>query len=343
MFVKHRSKPFELLSLEALFRRLKEPYRRNEVLLGEYKKFLAGYRGEKKVDYKLSLYPHNNFHIFQSLRLNNFSHYFQIDTLILTNNFICILEIKNIKGTLRYDSLQKQFIQIVEGKEKGYKDPILQAEAQKRNLAFWLENRNIHIPIETVVVSSNESTIIENLQQDPESYEKLIHSESLPLQLDKIQTKYTKRYLDKKKLMKTSSLLLSHHVDHKPSLLKKYGVTDNHLIHGVACPECGHYPMQRMYKKWLCPKCLQPDFTAHRQVVLSYFLLEKDTITNQECRRLLHIESPKTAYLLLNSMNLKQKGTTSARKYYAPRLEEFPQDLYVSIGERSIFSSGANW
>lgn len=324
--VKSRKKTHVLLSYEALFRFLKEPYRGNKVINDNYQRFLAGFIGEKNVDYKLSIYPQSDFLIFQDLRLNNHLHFFQIDTLVLSRKFILILEIKNMKDELIYDSQQKQFIQVSEGKRIAYKDPILQAKTQKRHLEFWLRKHNIQVPIETIVVSSNPSTIITNIHQDPDIYNKLIHSESLQIYLDEFIKKYPNPCINRSTLKSLSNLFLTNHKPQVSNLIQKFQINKNHLIQGVPCPNCNSYPMGRTYKKWYCSSCNYSDHQAHQRVILDYFLLFKNTISNRECRELLQIKSPNTSYFALKSMNLMQTGNNSGRKYLSPSINNFPQD-----------------
>ncbi|MBP2257388.1 nuclease-related domain-containing protein [Virgibacillus alimentarius] len=335
MIVKQRKKPHIILAYEALFRRLKERYRQNEVINESYQKFNAGYRGEKNVDYQISLYPHENFFIFHDLRLGIHSHYFQLDTLILTRNFICILEIKNLKGKLNYDTEQQQLTQETDGKIIRYKDPIQQVELQKRNLEFWLHrNRYFNLPIETLVIMSNPSTIITNIHKDPTFFNKWIHAESIHFFLDNLESKYTNVVLNKDQLKKLNHLLLKGNTPLTPNLFEKYNISNRHLIDGIPCPQCNYYPMVRQYKKWSCPKCANQDSKAHERAILDYFLLYKDTITNKECRNLLQLASPRSAYNILKSMELKQTGKNKARKYHAPI--DFPMDSVFPLKYKSI-------
>ncbi|WP_176555859.1 nuclease-related domain-containing protein [Virgibacillus ndiopensis] len=336
MFGNYRTKPYVILCYEALFRSLKEKYRTNETLYADFNRYYAGFRGEKEVDYKLALYPHKDFIILHDIRLKIFNNYFQIDTLILTKKFICILEIKNISGELEYDPVLHQLIQKKGENEKGYKDPILQAKAQKENLKTWFQKLNINVPIETLAIISNPATIVRIKDGDTMIYNKLIHTESLHEQLDRLNEKYKEDVLNKSTLKKISNAILMENDPYKPNLLKTYNVYKRHLIIGIPCYNCQHSPMNRSLKKWFCPKCSTVDYKAHERKILDYFLLYKDTITNNECRNLLQTTSPKTAYTILSSMNLKYSGKNSGRKYHAPFLRDFPQDANFLNKNRSI-------
>ncbi|WP_234028499.1 nuclease-related domain-containing protein [Lentibacillus sp. Marseille-P4043] len=332
-----RKKPSVILCYEALFRNLKERYRTNRKLIEDYNRFNAGYYGEKEVDYNLSIYPHKDFFIFHNIRLKNHNNSFQIDTLILSKNFICILEIKNLAGELEYDAELNQLIQKNGDKITAIKDPVLQAETQKMHLKAWLQRLGITIPIETLVVISNPSTIFRIKQNDPGIYKKIIRTESLHLHLDEINKKYTKNILNKSQIKMISDSIITNNNPHHPDLIRRYNIQDHHLIKGVSCPSCAYYPMIRLYKKWSCPKCSTTEHSAHERIILDYFLLYNNTITNKQCRDLLQIESPKSIYVILKSMNLKYTGKNSARKYLAPYVNDFPQNSDFPGKFKSIF------
>lgn len=337
MIMKQRTKPYNVLSYEALFRQLQENYRRNGVINSDYQSYYAGYRGETSVDYKLKIIPHKHYLYYFGLRLNNHSLFFQMDTLILTKKFICILEIKNYKERLIYDSDQKQLIQVVDNKEICYKDPILQAETQKMNLNYWLETRGItNIPIETLVISANPSTIISNLQNNPAFYKTFIHAEGLPFRLQEIDANYSKEILNQTTYKKLNDLLLKGDLPLKSNLIEKYGVTDKHFIKGVICTKCFGSPMTYNYGKWHCRSCQHSDKKAHERRIYDYFLLKKDTITNRECRELLQIKSPKVMNKFLKSMSLKRTGNTSATKYHAPQKKDYPQQSSFPNSRKSV-------
>lgn len=335
MQLNYRLKPYSVLTFEALFRRLKPKHRTNDTLNGRFAAESAGYSGEKNVDYKLSLYPHNGSIVIQGPRLKNGAHPFQIDTLILTQNFFCILEIKNIKGELEYDSDFQQWMQKVGDEIKGYKNPIYQAEAQKRHLEALLNGMGIHnVPIEYLVVISNPSTILRNSQGDQEVFDKIIHTESLPIYLDKMVNKYKTEAISRDTMKKVNNYIMKNQTPLQPQLIKNYNLKEHHFIKGVTCPNCQHNPMIRSKRTWLCQQCSTTDKNAHKQTILDYFLLHKPTITNRECKELLQLDSARVAYNLLKSMDLKYSGKTRGRYYFSPRIEDFPQDSFAITQEK---------
>lgn len=324
--IKHRKKTHELLTYEALFRWILPQYRQHKTIVSEYKREKAGYDGERNVDYKIATYPQKDFFVLQGIRLQNPPFYFQIDTLILSKRVLFILEIKNKQGTFRYDSKQGQLTQEVSGQTKSYKDPILQAEAQKTNMQIWLERRGFfNIPIETLVVVAYPSTIIENIWDDPDVYNKIIHNESLHHHLDRLNHNYTENITTNTQLKKLSHTLLQEDSPLRVNILQDLNIKEKHLIKGIPCEKCGQHPMSRLYKKWRCPNCFATSFKAHERKILDYFLFHGTAITNKKCRNLLQINSPKTAQTILNSMHLQQEGQNRGRKYLSPGINDFPQ------------------
>jgi hypothetical protein len=111
---------------EALLRELPPDHKKRPEIQYSLRKNLAGYRGEKELDYHFSFLPDESFLIFNDLRLPrslNPQRFFQMDTLLLSPQFIVLIESKNIYGHLFFDSHTKQVIRTFDGKKEGF--PIL--------------------------------------------------------------------------------------------------------------------------------------------------------------------------------------------------------------------------
>lgn len=332
-----RTKPYVMLCYEALFRWLQPHLRENKILQEEYANYRAGYMGEKNADYIVMSYPHKNAYFFQGIRLKLGPYHFQIDTLMITPAFILIIEIKNLRGELLYNPSTQQLIQIDGDQKKSQKNPILQAEAQKRQLMLWLQHFGIPpIPIETISVSANPSSII-TYSDDTFTPKKFIQVESLPTLFDTLYQTYTKKVYDPVSMQNLNRKLLSENTQYKPDLIRQFDISERHLVKGLVCMNCNRYPLEYKFRKWKCKYCGKIDTDSYKQKIFDYFLLFEPTITNRVCREILQISSPKTARHLLYSLNLKYTGKNYARKYHSPSLEEFPQDSYVPIRKRSIF------
>jgi hypothetical protein len=174
---KARKIPIKILMLEALNRRSSINHPEKINIKEELSKSYAGFRGEQSNDYHLEFINKKTHYIFQDMRLPGIEDtHFQIDNLLLTQSYYIILEVKNIKGTLLFDKKFKQLIQIVDNKEIGLTDPVLQVNKQRSQLEYWIKkNKFEEIPILTLIIISHSSTIIKSTPDYKEVYEIVVH------------------------------------------------------------------------------------------------------------------------------------------------------------------------
>ncbi|MBO1913190.1 NERD domain-containing protein, partial [Microvirga sp. 3-52] len=88
----------------------------------------------------------------------------QLDTLILTRKRIILLEIKKYAGTVIFDVESGKTMKVSMNGEVEKFDCILhQLDRAAHGLKSWLEKRQVHIPIEPILVMANQRTIIEEI------------------------------------------------------------------------------------------------------------------------------------------------------------------------------------
>lgn len=337
--VKYRKKPGILLCYEALFRNLKKQYRNHRTLNESYNRYRAGYHGEMEVDYHLKQFPHDKCFVLHNIRLQIRNIYFQIDTLIISENTIIILEVKNLSGVIEYDSELYQLVQYNRDKKTALQDPILQTEIQKTHLQSWLQQFNLSIPIDYLVVSSNPSTIINIKQNDPAIYQKLIRIESLHLHLNKLIEKYPVSALAPRQIKKMTNSIVKEDVPLHPNLIKRFNIQERHLKRSISCPTCRQPTMLYTQKKWRCQECNTTAKNVHERYILDHFLLVSNVITNGQCRKLLHINSQRVVYNFLQTMGLAYKGDNKGRVYLAPKMDDYPQESDFPGKHTSILDS----
>lgn len=320
MIAKKRTTPLQLYALESLISRMRQKHKKRSDIEGDLTKRKTGFKGELALDYELGKLQGNNYYIFQDLRLKSGHLYFQLDTLLLTKHFGLILEIKNIKGTLFFDNEFGQMIRTYEDKEEGFKDPLIQAGAQRSLLREFLkENKLETIPIEYFIVISHASTILKSSQGYHDAKERVFHADHLIQKIASLQKKYKNIQVKKSKLDEIKQKLLSSHSPLLSTPLEYYQITKEEILPGVHCPSCSHLGMERIYGKWPCPKCKFTSVTAHEQAIIDYLLLLNPTISNSQCRKFLGLKSRKSAHIILNRMNLEKTGTNKGTVY---RLKE---------------------
>ncbi|MGM0876413.1 MAG: nuclease-related domain-containing protein [Bacillota bacterium] len=318
MIIKPRKYPLNIKKLEALQRRLLADHPKFEFIKESLAKRIAGYKGEQSLDYHLGFLAEHQYHILHDVRLFDGTHYFQLDTVILSKKFILILEVKNFAGTLYFDSNFSQLIRIQDEKKESFPDPILQVERQSNQLRKWLRLvKHPNLPVESLVVISTPRTMLETTPQNEKIYKKVIHSAKLPFAISSFDQDYEKKkYLSEKQLLQLSQQMVTNHTPLNIDILAQYKIPKEDILKGVICSNCEYLPLEIRKGKWICPKCSFVLKDAHLSALEDYSLLIDSTITNQEMRDFLNIQSRSVANKLLYSMKLESSGTNKGRVYF---------------------------
>ena len=144
MIIKERGVPLSIRTLEALGRRISPNHPSFQLIKSDLTKRKAGLRGEQSLDYYLNEPALDHYSIFHDIRLSVHGHPFQIDTLMLTNQFVLILEVKNISGTLHFDQKFNQLIRTTsDGREEGFPDPFSQVSQLAKTTSRLASHRKI--------------------------------------------------------------------------------------------------------------------------------------------------------------------------------------------------------
>ncbi len=313
MIVKKRAVPRKLQVLEALIRRLPASHSKFPSIKEDYTKRIAGFHGEKQIDFHLTSLPPDSFSIFHDLRLPYKQHFFQMDSLLLSKKFAVILEIKNVTGTLLFDQTFNQLIRTTDGKEEGFQSPLVQVESQRRKLLeYFQQNKLPLLPTESFIVVSNPRTIIKASGNIEDISRKAIHSEYLTEKLNEVKSHYAKSPSYSLEKMRIS--LLDSHIEEQVNAYTFKGIRKSEIRTGVQCPDCKTFDMERVHSKWICSYCKSESRDAHLQAIADYMLLFTPFITNHACQQFLHIDRHTAKRLL--SKNFSAKGYSNQRKYY---------------------------
>lgn len=249
MIVKKREIPRRILQLQALLGRLPVGHPKFNEFKEQLSKRLAGYKGEKAIDYQLSGVLEKELFIFNDLRLKDSEKYFQIDSLILARSYIILLEIKNIKGTIYLDSKFHQLIRSLDGVETAFQDPITQSLRHKEQMQNWLKKHSFSdIPVIPLVVISNSNTLIRTASNDLNHLsDKIVNALFLPTKLQKIHQLYKRPVLTEKEIKKLLRQIKKGHIEEKFSILESFSLNEGDIQKGVKCPKCNSLPMTRIY------------------------------------------------------------------------------------------------
>ncbi|MGY4688902.1 nuclease-related domain-containing protein [Salibacterium sp. K-3] len=219
MIRKHRTTPDILKKLDILQRRLPDPHPKRDQVKQEARRYGAGYRGEKAIDYHLS-FLHPPYLLLHDLRLSVRSSHFQMDTLLLTPSFSLIIEVKNLTGTLIFDEHRYQMTRTLHGEEEGFPDPRLQVHRHKLQLEEWLKHHSLVLPpIHTLVVISFPTTIIQAASTN------VIHAAQLPYDIEELKNKEAKTTMPFHRLQTAADRLIQECRPKEVDILAEFGLT----------------------------------------------------------------------------------------------------------------------
>lgn len=316
MIKKERAAPIIIFKLEALLRRLKPGHPSREKIADELARRQAGVRGEKKLDYFVQNLPlSKEGYVFHDLRLpiTNMA-YFQMDTLIVTPQFLLVFEGKNISGELSIEL--NQLVRTIEEKVDVFPNPILQAENQLLNLHTLLMKHSIPCPpSDYYVVIANPHSIIKHNPHYPAVSNKVIRPAAIRNKVYLMSKKSKRSILDKRELSNLSRILLKLHTPEEPDVLSRYKIDSNDIVRGGYCESCKQFSVKRINRFWTCTQCQIIGNYAMFQALWDYRLLMGKTITNRKFREFLMIDSIDMASNMLRRLKFPSTGKFKSTEY----------------------------
>lgn len=310
MTVKERDIPWKLQQLRALERRM-NPF--SAKLREELNVYEAGYRGEQNLNYHLSFLDGEAYHVLHDLRLRGENgYYFQIDCLVITPHVLVIVEVKNLVGRFQFRDDLGQIVRVWRDEEVVMPNPLNQIRRQQSQLSGWLLKHGYPLlPIESVLVFAHPSTIIHATEEGKHSLSRVIHAEGIVARLERISKKFShngRKQMQSSISLKLAEKLIQSNTPLYSSILESYNLRPQSLIKGVSCPHCNKPHMIRHSNsgRWTCKHCNKHSKTAYVQALEDYYLLIKPTISNQELRDYLQIDSNAVAYQLLKKLDVKR-------------------------------------
>ncbi|WP_380711145.1 nuclease-related domain-containing protein [Salibacterium salarium] len=320
MIIKPRTMPLILQKLKILERRLPAHHPAFSDIKRDAARWTAGYKGEKSIDYPLTFLPAKDCFILHDIRLYDGTHFFQMDTIILSPVCLFILEVKNMAGTLIFDPNFNQFIRKYEEKEEAFQHPLIQVNRHRSQLMNWLVSYgHAPLPIETLVVIGNTHSVLKKTNRNDTIHEKVVHSPLLPNKIFQLMDQYKTNSVAKVQLKTISDALKRSHMESNEDILKRHHIKRLEVLSGVICPSCFSRPMERKHGRWKCSHCNHLSKTAHLEALDDYSLLFSSFISNRQAQQFLHISSEDVTKRLLKSLNTTHKGENRGRKYLIPR------------------------
>lgn len=321
MIVKEAVESIKIKKLRYILKRFPHDHPLRNEIESDMIRSITGYKGEKSLNFHLELLPKDDTYIFHDLRIPFGSSHFQIDILILTTSFFLIIEVKHMSGTIIFDQEFHQLIRIYKGIEEMFPDPVSQLYRQTFLLKEWLKLQKFPtVPIKSLVIISNPNTRIKTTPESTDISGVVTHSSNLLARFHDYQDNQKKEFVSKKDIKKLSRLLLKHHSQNSPDLFKKFSITKEDLLKGIACPECSILSMVRAKRKWFCLKCGHSSNKAHVEALKEYAYLVNPFITIHECCEFFQVPSRYVVKYLLNSLDLTTTQVGKHKIYYLDNL-----------------------
>ena len=175
-----------LKGIPRLIARLHPDHRKLQFLKDCHYRINAGYSGECNVDTYIERTQITHLtKIFTDVHLRISPTFtFQIDTLIITESYVLIVEVKNLKDTVRFVQNPPHLEQTFETGTVTILDcPIHQIESNKSNLDEWFRQHGIHLKTFGLLVLANQKTKVRDAPPDFP----IIYKKQIPFYLQKLQ------------------------------------------------------------------------------------------------------------------------------------------------------------
>ncbi len=309
----HREKPEMLKALPRLLARMHPHNPHYKKMLDMLYRTEAGFAGEIKVDkYLESIDFPQPVQILTDVELSIHPKYsIQIDTLILTPSYAFILEIKNIAGTLTYISNPPHFERTHEDKKTVVIGcPIMQLNNNREGFDMWLKKNDFPIQSTGMIVMANSNTSVKNAPHDMP----IIYAKHLPLYFRKM--KQEKAHLNRKEYYALIEKLKHAQQRYNPyPLCQKNGIDHSSIHRGFICTSCTTSLVRMNHLTWNCPTCNEKTKHPFAEGLQDWFMLIKNTISNEECRDFFQLKDKYAANYILKSFHLKRQGKSKATEY----------------------------
>lgn len=311
MIAKPFAKTRHAEALIALTRRLRKTHPKYTQIRDDMMQKNAGDFGEEAVMRELEKLklPHK-FYIFHNVSLYAETN-FQMDILLISPYYALILEVKNITGEIEITTNPSMLVYTKpNGEKKSINSPVPQLEDYIYQLSQLFQHHKINIPIYAAVTFAFAKSYVKKVPTDTV----FLLTNELRRFIRSINTE--KPILSEAELDKVKNWLLRKNNEYNPLPLSKHYAIDPHdIVTGVECPNCGYIGMKKITRNWACPNCRKFSKDAHEKTLKDYFLIYKETINNQECRRFFHLQDKHDATRILMNPKLIKSGKSRSTKY----------------------------
>lgn len=304
-----RRYPIYLYALERAVERVKMP-ELNEVREELYRQ-QAGYFGEIASD-KYVRRTRIPGIVFTDIQIEAApGEFIQIDTLILTQRAIWLIEAKKYKGALRYLHAPKRIERTErDGSVMVFPCPIVQLESQMHALKGWLDAQGIDLPVFGTVAFASTNRW-EGLPEEAP----IIPVREIPAYLEGTYRELNDCLTPEAFGQIAEKLGLQKNLLVWEPVCKRLGINANRLKRGFLCPDCHTQLTRATERTGHCKNCDRNVKTDYAQLILDWFLLIHPTLNNAQLRAFAKLKTKQAASRILNRYELLIIGASTGTTY----------------------------
>ncbi|QQK77010.1 NERD domain-containing protein [Salicibibacter cibarius] len=294
--IKEREEPTELKYLRFLKPRRELTIKENQY----YLKLLKGFEGEKEFDRLLQQELKVDCLVINGLLLEHNLTVFQIDSLLIFQNDIFLIEIKYFEGDFYTDDGRWH---VISGKE--IKNPLLQIQRSESTFRQLQQSLKVDYAVNASLVFNHPKFHLYNAALDlpvifpAQLYRFMNRLNDVPSEISQKQETYA------------AHLVSRHITDSSHTRVPDYDY--DQLKKGIICSECLSFLSQKE-NKWVCNKCGKKESFEHavlRAVIEFRFLFPNRKVTTKTiCEWCGIYDGQKNARRILNK-HFKRIGNTN--------------------------------
>ncbi|MGP4041791.1 nuclease-related domain-containing protein [Gracilibacillus sp. D59] len=236
MMLKERKKPLELQLYDVLSKRKELSNAERK----KYQRLRRGYEGECVFDSFVDAQT-GSFYVLHDLQLIFYEKFFQIDSVIITNNTMYIFEVKNYLGEYYFNNDA-----LCMGENIEVENPIHQRNRSESLVRRFLQYHGFSLTVKAYIIFMHPQCTV---YQTP-SHKQILFRSNLQSFLQKLSTN---SYITQQD-MQLSELLLSSHVTKHPfEQFPSYQIKE--LRKGIICKECESFSISIINKTVFCQTC----------------------------------------------------------------------------------------
>lgn len=269
----------------------------------------AGIRGEKEaLRYLIEGLHHTKAHILYDYHASFPSkHFIQIDFIVITEKFIILLEVKNIKGYISFQTNPPQLIRKLNDQLQSMDCPFIQLDRNLANFKRLLSDTSV--PVYAAIVWTNRSAIIEKSTQS--TSHPVLTLKQIPQYLQFLSLQSGKtipiKSISNRLLQKSSPFI-------KTNLCENYHVSPNELTQGLLCLDCGEI-LLRIERSWICRQCKARNNHMVLSNVMNLFDVLKPELSFAEIKSVLPQITKDQFKSLVKTGLIEKIGKTNHMKY----------------------------